>query len=311
MTVSSAWFASASIWVFAGVFTVLLSALSVSVTMWIGVRSRREIIYGISSISRVSMNEEIIKKSATGIEGVSDPYITVIYLATHGSKDITSENFDGGKPLSIDIGTRVVSLLEIKRTPEIPVVPVTFEKTAIQVGPGLLSRRQEMEVTALTDGPALQPEVPSLSVHDVFVRLKEFADVDLHPRESVSSSLAERAQVVANALGEATKIVHEIETEVKARAAIIENLVAQANQAEIRAGEAVRRAALSEQQVAAVDAYLNRALQSRIRELELRLEQTERKTRRRDWMIATLVTSTVGLVVGVAAILIAHFWLGF
>lgn len=112
--------------------------------------------------------------------------------------------------------------------------------------------------------------------------------------------LAVRAQQVSDALARAGALFAELESEVNARTALIESLVVKAEAAESRADNAIRRADLSEEQAKAVDAYLDRAL-------KVELAKVERKTRRREWGLATLG----GLTIGIASILIAHFSFGF
>jgi polyhydroxyalkanoate synthesis regulator phasin len=112
--------------------------------------------------------------------------------------------------------------------------------------------------------------------------------------------LAERAQEVTDALTKAGELLEELQTEVKARSVIIDGLASQTKEAEQRAEDAVRRAALNEEQAKAVDAYLDRALKNRLTELE-------RTAGRREWVIGTVVC----LIVGIASILFAHFLFGF
>lgn len=115
-----------------------------------------------------------------------------------------------------------------------------------------------------------------------------------------NAPLAERAQGVTDALTKAGELLEELQTEVKARSAIIDGLASQTKEAEQRAEDAVRRAALNEEQAKAVDAYLDRALKNRLTELD-------RTASRREWVIGTVVC----LIVGIASILIAHFLFGF
>jgi len=112
--------------------------------------------------------------------------------------------------------------------------------------------------------------------------------------------LAVRAQEVSTALSRASQLLDELQSEVQARTAVIDSLVAKTQDAERRAGEALTRADLSESEAKAVDAFLDRAL-------KLQLAEAERKARGREWVIGTMVT----LVIGIGSILIAHFAFGF
>jgi len=108
--------------------------------------------------------------------------------------------------------------------------------------------------------------------------------------------LAVRAQEVSDALIRTGQLIDELQAEVKARMALIENLARQVQDADKRADEALRRAKLSEEDAKAVDAYLNRAV-----------SEAEARSRRREWGLATFA----GLLIGVGAIVIARFLFGF
>ncbi|MFF4960240.1 hypothetical protein ACFY2Z_24820 [Streptomyces sp. NPDC001222] len=109
-----------------------------------------------------------------------------------------------------------------------------------------------------------------------------------------------RAQQVSEALADAAELLDELQAEVKLRSVIIQKLAEQTADAERRSEDAVRRAALDEEEAKAVDAYLDRALRTR-------LEELERNARRREIVLGTVVA----LVVGVASILVSHYLLGF
>lgn len=113
-----------------------------------------------------------------------------------------------------------------------------------------------------------------------------------------------RAHEVGTAPQRARDLLGELQSEVAARAAIIDSLATQTEQAEQRAAESSARAGLTEKESEAVDALLMRALKTRLAELE-------RSARRREWGLATIVALIIGLIVGVASILISRFAFGF
>jgi F0F1-type ATP synthase membrane subunit b/b' len=132
------------------------------------------------------------------------------------------------------------------------------------------------------------------------ILFEELADLFFKRFGPPPAPLAVRAQEVSDALTNAQTLFADLEAEVEARTALVEALTNKAQAAERRADDALRRADLSEEQAKAVDAYLGRAL-------KVQLGTVERKARRREWGLATLV----GLIVGLASILIAHFLFGF
>ncbi len=114
------------------------------------------------------------------------------------------------------------------------------------------------------------------------------------------ATLEERAQEVSEALSNAAELLDELQAEVRLRSVIIKQLGEQTAEAERRSEDAVRRAALDEEEAKAVDAYLDRTLQTRLRELE-------KKAKRREIVLGTVVA----LAVGVGSILISHYLFGF
>jgi len=116
--------------------------------------------------------------------------------------------------------------------------------------------------------------------------------------------LAVRAQEVSDALGKTRALMEELQAEVQVRMDYMNSFSAQIEEAERCSAEVRLRAGLNEEQAQAVDAQLERALQARLSTLE-------RKARRREWGLAMIGGLIIGLVVGVASILIVHFVFGF
>jgi hypothetical protein len=48
--------------------------------------------------------------------GLSDPWLSILQLFNRGRKDITAGDFDGGRPLVLDLGSPVGSLLTVKNS---------------------------------------------------------------------------------------------------------------------------------------------------------------------------------------------------
>ena len=77
-------------------------------------------------------------------------------------------------------------------------------------------------------------------------------------------------------------------------------LVGEVAAAQTQAEHAAQLARMNEEQAAAVNAFLDRLL-------ETRLGALERQARRREWILATVVA----LIIGVSAILVSHYLVGF
>lgn len=241
-----------------------------------------------------------VEAPPSNFEKLTDPYLITLHIANRSRFDINSGDFDSGAPIRFDLGAKIVDVMKVSSDPETRVTPrVTVAKNQVEVGPSLIRRGQRIAITVLTEGPVERRFVESPLI-DVGARLQP----GLRLQETATPSLTERANLVSEALRNVRQLFADLEAEVQARSAVVERLTGEAYQAEVRAEEAMKRAALNEEQAKAVDAWLDRALQSRLGEME-------RASRRREWLLGTIVTSIIGLAVGVAAILIAHFWLGF
>ena len=111
-----------------------------------------------------------------------------------------------------------------------------------------------------------------------------------------SSSLTFRSAQASKALEEAARLVDELQKELSARAAILAEIKAEAEAANREADDARKLADLNAETVSAVNAYWDRMLEDK-------LGAFERSARQREWTVGTVVA----LVVGIVAILLAHY----
>ncbi len=101
-------------------------------------------------------------------EELDDPHVLEIALTYRGRRDIPKASFEG-EPLCVDVGVRIIELLEKIFDPEQgPVPKVEAVGTALKVGPSLLRKGQAMKFVVLTDGPGTLsiPENPLADVED-------------------------------------------------------------------------------------------------------------------------------------------------
>jgi len=100
-----------------------------------------------------------------------------IYLSSRGRRDITREAFGKKQPIEFDIGAPIRELTSVLSShPTLRIVEHHYEGTRLFVGPGLISRWQDLRFTIITDS---EPVVPSCwqSLIDV-----QFIYTDLPPR---------------------------------------------------------------------------------------------------------------------------------
>jgi hypothetical protein len=70
----------------------------------------------------------------------------LIYLSSRGRRDITRQAFDEGKPVELDIGVKIQELSDFvwSTRKSMRVVDARAEGTRLLIGPGLISRRQDL-----------------------------------------------------------------------------------------------------------------------------------------------------------------------
>jgi hypothetical protein len=95
---------------------------------------------------------------------LTDPYLFTLTLTSTGRHDVTEASFAGAEPIAVDIGTPVVDILRITSTPErATAIRCTYAGNVLQIGPGLISRGQQVVIQALTEGaPVLGPQGPGI-----------------------------------------------------------------------------------------------------------------------------------------------------
>jgi len=87
-----------------------------------------------------------------------------------------SSAFDQGKPISLDIGVPIATLLEVTHDPTTAPTPkAQVRNRSIEVSPGLIRKHQTMSFTVLADGPGARLSCKS-SLVDVRVKRQQEYD---------------------------------------------------------------------------------------------------------------------------------------
>jgi hypothetical protein len=157
-----------------GMFVLTVCILLVGIaTLVLAYRTgvfRRRIIYGMAASARL-LDPSVARQDLHVLyrdEELADPRVTEIGLSYRGRRDIPKASFEG-QPFCIDLGVRIVDLLETIFDPkEAPAPRVEAMGTALKVGPSLLRKGQAITFVVLTDGPALRltRENPLADVED-------------------------------------------------------------------------------------------------------------------------------------------------
>lgn len=98
---------------------------------------------------------------------LANPHVLTVELISRGRKDIPNDAYNGGQPLQLGVGSRIVEILQITSEPETLVAPqVTASEEFLRIGPSLIGKRHQITINLLTDGgrPSLSCRSPLVDV---------------------------------------------------------------------------------------------------------------------------------------------------
>jgi hypothetical protein len=79
--------------------------------------------------------------------------VLTLEIVSRGRKDIPSDAFDDYQPLQLDVGERIVEVLQVTSEPATQPAPqITANGTSLHIGPSLIGKRHEITIAVLTDG---------------------------------------------------------------------------------------------------------------------------------------------------------------
>jgi hypothetical protein len=169
------WYASTTLWTAVVDLVAAFSTIGASIVAYRVAMPRRSIVYGMLVSAPLLSAPSGVKPGLRllhGDEELADPHLLEIELACRGRKDIPSSSFDQGTPFCIDVGIRIVALLQTTFVPaKAPVPKVAAVGSELRVGPSLIRKDQVVRFTVLADGPGarLTDQNPLI---DVTVRQK-------------------------------------------------------------------------------------------------------------------------------------------
>jgi hypothetical protein len=150
---AGAWYESVTTWTIACTIVGLLSAIAIIATTFIAGFPSRNIVYWLEGPSPDVDRQ--FKDGRSDEPAASASEILKLEIRGRGRRDIPSDAFDDERPLSIDIGTQIVQVLDVESKPEaLPRPRVSVEGTSINIGPDLINRRHNLTIYILTDGGA-------------------------------------------------------------------------------------------------------------------------------------------------------------
>lgn len=140
----------------AGVVATLLAGVATAwVAYAVGV-PRRKLLYGLRTVVQVIPSTEDHSSALElmhGGERLEHPRILKILLEGRGSRDISSQAFDSGEPIKLDVNAKIFAVLKLTSKPESLTSPKWgFNESTLHIGPSLLGKRQLLRFTVLVDG---------------------------------------------------------------------------------------------------------------------------------------------------------------
>src|SRR6266536_3508423 len=120
MDVAGAWYTSGTFWAGAGVVVAVLAAVAVVwVTLAVGF-PRRRLYYGLRAAAPLltapaGMRSDLeLRHRGTAL---TDPRVLTVELVSRGRKDIPSGAYNDHQPLQLDVGARIVEILQVTSNP--------------------------------------------------------------------------------------------------------------------------------------------------------------------------------------------------
>lgn len=173
MVVAGQWYQSGTFWTAAGVAATLLVGIGTIIVAFLSYntsKSKRFLDYYLMVIADLGHylpagDSEI--QIIRGTERIDKPHLVEIRFKYNGRSDISAADWDGGKPMKIDVHVPIVSMIEAKSFPAHYSTPeAKIGGSIITLEPGLIRRNQEISFTVLVDG------YPRLSVDSHIINVK-------------------------------------------------------------------------------------------------------------------------------------------
>ena len=110
-----------------------------------------------------------------GDSPLNDPHVVSIQIEYKGRRDIREDDFQGRKPLVVDVGAPILKHLNPSPVHEtIPSISILGDKKVVEIGPDLITSGQLITIDLLTDGSAKLRSISSLA--DVIIRESQVGD---------------------------------------------------------------------------------------------------------------------------------------
>lgn len=167
---AAGWYASGMFWSAAAVVVAVIVGIVTAVSSQVTAFPKRQLFYSMPMVAPLSGHSGAfshdIELSQDGAM-LKNPHLVELELIGRGRLDIPSDRYDKRRPISFDIGTRIVEILRcVSLNSPLSPPKVSINSTAVRVGPSLIGKRQRIRVMLLTDGypPGLKCESSLIDV---------------------------------------------------------------------------------------------------------------------------------------------------
>jgi hypothetical protein len=132
----------------------------VPVVLWFRIAPRRLLLYSVVSEAALltsGVRQQVGSDLVVTLSGqvLDDPHVILLLVESRSRRDIRGSDFEDATPLTLDLGTPILNLLNLDTGgPGMPDIRVEIKNTTVAIGPGLIKKGQTIWVTLLTDGPA-------------------------------------------------------------------------------------------------------------------------------------------------------------
>ncbi|HEY3683796.1 MAG TPA: hypothetical protein VGL93_12185 [Streptosporangiaceae bacterium] len=164
---AGAWYSSVSWQAVTEWASLLIGLLSFGIA-WLNTMVRRKLLYGITM--SLFVDDGVLDAVAPERRPyVAGRYLTRLTITVRGTKDVSTRDFDAGRPLVLDVGAPVQDVRSASNPFSLGVPSLTVSGSQVMVGPGLIGRGHVVEYY-LAGGPSAGPACVSRPLVDVAVK---------------------------------------------------------------------------------------------------------------------------------------------
>jgi hypothetical protein len=168
----SPFYTNGTFWAGAGAVVGVVSILAIGWVTWRAANPKRRLWYSMPTVTPlVSRGKELSRelKIIYGDHQLESPTTVNIQFISKGRLDIPRSAFDGQQPMQLDVGARIVEVLDVTTSPDRPIPPLKPDGSKLFIGPALIGRREKIVISLLVDGDPNLSRLPQ-SLENVDIR---------------------------------------------------------------------------------------------------------------------------------------------